>query len=56
MIGVVPTGTSPARPDPKAVERGIRELLEVVLTDVDTSEWGFGGELCSDLFPDGPSA
>ena len=34
---------------------GAPEHIHVVLTDVDTSDWGFGGELCSDLFPDDPT-
>ena len=28
------------------------EHIHVVLSDVDHSDWGVGGELCSDLFPD----
>jgi phenylpyruvate tautomerase PptA (4-oxalocrotonate tautomerase family) len=26
--------------------------VQVMIRDVPKSNWGFGGELCSDLFPD----
>ena len=26
--------------------------VHVVITDIDKSDWGSGGELCSDKFPD----
>ena len=31
---------------------GTPESVNVVITDVDKSDWGSGGELCSDKFPD----
>lgn len=31
---------------------GKPEAVFVVLTDVEKSNWGAGGELCSDKFPD----
>ena len=31
---------------------GTPESVNVVFTDVDKSDWGSGGELCSDKFPD----
>lgn len=31
---------------------GTPASVHVVLTDVDKSNWGSGGELCSDKFPD----
>ena len=34
------------------VAGGTPESVNVVITDVDKSDWGSGGELCSDKFPD----
>ena len=34
------------------VVSGTPESVNVVITDVDKSDWGSGGELCSDKFPD----
>ena len=31
---------------------GTPESVNVVITDVDKTDWGSGGELCSDKFPD----
>ena len=31
---------------------GTPERVNVVITDIDKSDWGSGGELCSDKFPD----
>ena len=31
---------------------GTPESVNVVITDVDKNDWGSGGELCSDKFPD----
>ena len=31
---------------------GTPESVNVVITDVDKSDWGTGGELCSEKFPD----
>ena len=31
---------------------GTLESVNVVITDVDKSDWGSGDELCSDKFPD----
>ncbi len=31
---------------------GTPESVNVVITDIDKSDWGSGGELCSDKFPD----
>ena len=31
---------------------GTPESVNVVITDVDKSDWGSAGELCSDKFPD----
>ena len=31
---------------------GTPESVNVVITDVDKSDWGSGGELCSDKFQD----
>ena len=31
---------------------GTPESVNVVITDVNKSDWGSGGELCSDKFPD----
>ncbi|KIC17334.1 2-hydroxymuconate tautomerase [Leisingera sp. ANG-Vp] len=31
---------------------GNPESVHVVITDVDKSNWGSGGQLCSDKFPD----
>ena len=31
---------------------GTPESVNVVITDGDKSDWGAGGELCSDKFPD----
>ena len=35
---------------------GKPDSVFVVLDDVDKHNWGSGGELCSDKFPDKPSA
>lgn len=31
---------------------GNPSAVQVMIRDVPKSDWGFGGELCSDLFPD----
>jgi len=31
---------------------GSAAAVHVVITDVDKSDWGSGGELCADKFPD----
>jgi 4-oxalocrotonate tautomerase len=31
---------------------GAPSAVQVMIRDVPKSDWGFGGELCSDLFPD----
>ena len=31
---------------------GTPESVNVVITDIDKSDWGSGGEPCSDKFPD----
>lgn len=31
---------------------GNPDSVHVVITDVDKSDWGSGGQLCSDKFPD----
>lgn len=31
---------------------GNPEAVQVILTDVDKADWGMGGELCADKFPD----
>jgi len=31
---------------------GNPSAVQVMIRDVPKSNWGFGGELCSDLFPD----
>ena len=31
---------------------GNPSAVQVMIRDVQKSDWGFGGELCSDLFPD----
>ena len=31
---------------------GNTDSVHVVITDVDKSDWGSGGQLCSDKFPD----
>jgi 4-oxalocrotonate tautomerase len=31
---------------------GKASAVQVMIRDVPKSNWGFGGELCSDLFPD----
>jgi 4-oxalocrotonate tautomerase len=31
---------------------GTPESVHVVITDVDKGDWGSGGQLCSDKFPD----
>ena len=31
---------------------GKESAVQVMIRDVPKSNWGFGGELCSDLFPD----
>jgi 4-oxalocrotonate tautomerase len=31
---------------------GNTNAVQVMIRDVPKSNWGFGGELCSDLFPD----
>ena len=31
---------------------GTPESVTVVITDVDKGDWGSGGQLCSDKFPD----
>ena len=31
---------------------GSPQSVHVVISDVDKSDWGSGGELCSDKFPD----
>ena len=31
---------------------GNAAAIHVVITDVDKNDWGSGGELCSDKFPD----
>lgn len=33
---------------------GDPEHVHVILADVDKSDWGFGGALCSDVLPDEP--
>ena len=39
-------------PGQKNAAGGTPESVNVVITDVDKSDWGSGGELCSDKFPD----
>jgi 4-oxalocrotonate tautomerase len=31
---------------------GTKESVHVIITDVDKENWGSGGQLCSDKFPD----
>ena len=31
---------------------GTPQSVQVVITDVDKSDWGSGGQLCADKFPD----
>jgi len=35
-----------------AITGGNPSAVQVMIRDVPKSNWGFGGELCSDLFPD----